>query len=169
MIPDKFSIFLCYATRAANASKNATISVMKLFDTRPRSSVKQNIDFYHRLPNGIVEFTKRLVRTTRMLSWLQYRLSLVSSDWWDWFCPSPPLVGTRGQLRRIVVRTGLLVRSRRLVALRIRLDLLVPKTCRLIMILIYIRHLFPPLIQIASHIWANKGGFRFPLHRNLYV
>ena len=54
---------MCYATKAANASKNATISCMKVFECKNRSSVYQNMELYRGLRGGMMEYTRLLVGT----------------------------------------------------------------------------------------------------------
>ena len=61
MVPDNFSAHLAFATRAANASRNSTITIIKLFETRDRANVKLNVDYYRNLNGGMVEYTRRLV------------------------------------------------------------------------------------------------------------
>ena len=73
MVPDTFSVCICISSRAANASKNFTLVLIKLFETRNRSSVKTNIQFYAGLNEGMVEYTRRLVANyeDRILSSIQ--------------------------------------------------------------------------------------------------
>ena len=44
MIPDNCSVHLAFA-RAANASRNSTITIIKLFETRDRVNVELNVDY----------------------------------------------------------------------------------------------------------------------------
>ena len=49
IIPDSLSVLCCYATKAANASKNVKISCMQVFECKNRSLVYQNIELYRSL------------------------------------------------------------------------------------------------------------------------
>ena len=74
IIPDSLSVLCCYATKAANASKNVTISCMKVFECKNRSLVYQNIELYRSLRP--LSSLKILIR---VVDWIEPWL--VSSYW----------------------------------------------------------------------------------------
>ena len=63
IIPDSLSVVVCIGVKAANASKNATLMFMKLYECRTRALVYQNIQQYRSLEQGMMGFTKLLVAT----------------------------------------------------------------------------------------------------------